>query len=189
MSSYLFGKSKRPTSHSTTAANHSLKVYLPVILKLKTHGFSQLLFLQNYPCTNIFHWWSFFSFFFQFALLFRKINVYVQNIIHHALKAEVIQEMIAGKIRSLPQRHSHTHTVHKHMCRNTPQIQGTSSHSLPWLCQVHRGENSQGFIKEFLTDKVKSQTFPKKKVLMVTSWYIDIYHDYHTHTQQYGTDA
>ncbi len=109
-------------------------------------GFSQLLFLQNYPCTNIFLWWRFFIFF-QFALLFRKINVYVQNIIHHALKAEVIQEMIAGKIRSLPQRHTHTHThkLYTNTCVWTHHNPGTSSHSLPWLCQVHRGENSQGF--------------------------------------------
>lgn len=38
------------------------------------------------------------AFFFSFFAWFRKINVYVHNTIHHRLKAEVIQEMIAGKI-------------------------------------------------------------------------------------------
>lgn len=35
---------------------------------------------------------------FFFFAWFRKINVYERNTIHHRLKAEVIQEMIAGKI-------------------------------------------------------------------------------------------
>lgn len=48
----------------------------------------------NYPCTNTLFLGSFFFFFARF----RKINVYEPNTIHHRLKAEVIQEMIAGKI-------------------------------------------------------------------------------------------
>ncbi len=100
-------------------------------------------------------------FIFFFALLFRKINVYVQNIIHHALKAEVIQEMIAGKIRSP----LNTHTPYTNSCVWTHHNPGTSSHSLPWLCQVTEEKTLKVSVKEILTDKVKSQTFSKKKVL------------------------
>ena len=49
-----------------------------------------------------------------FFAWFRKINVYERNTIHHRLKAEVIQEMIAGKIGfSSMYTHTHTHT-HTH---------------------------------------------------------------------------
>lgn len=56
--------------------------------------------LWNYPCTNMLFLGVklFFSFFFFFARS-RKINVHKPNTIHHRLKAEVIQEMIAGEIQ------------------------------------------------------------------------------------------
>lgn len=54
--------------------------------------------LWNYPCANM----LFLGVKLFFFTWFRKINVYEPNTIHHRLKAEVIQEMIAGKI--------HTHT-------------------------------------------------------------------------------
>lgn len=125
---------------------------------------------------------KFFSSFSRFALLFRKINVYVQNIIHHTLKAEVIQEMIAGTIRSLPQTHSHTHTLYTNTCVWTHHKSRELPHT-PCLDFVKRTEEKtlKVSVKEFLTDKVKSQTFLKKipwryhGVVMVTSWYIDVY--------------
>lgn len=70
--------------------------------------FTKLPLYQYIPPVKIF--------FFVFALLFGKINVYVRNIIHHTVKAEVIQEMIAGKIRSVPHRDTHTHRIRKHTC-------------------------------------------------------------------------
>lgn len=50
--------------------------------------------LWNYPCTNT----LFLGVKLLFFAWFRKINVYEPNTIHHRLKVEVIQEMIAGKI-------------------------------------------------------------------------------------------
>ena len=56
------------------------------------------------------------AFFFFFAW-FRKINVYERNTIHHRLKAEVIQEMIAGKIGFCSMyTHTLTHTHRGSVC-------------------------------------------------------------------------
>lgn len=61
--------------------------------------------LWNYPCTNML-----FLGVKLFFAMFRKINVYKPNTIHHRLKAEVIQEMIAGKIGFFAMyTHKHTH--------------------------------------------------------------------------------
>lgn len=54
-------------------------------------------------------------FFFFFFAWFRKINVYERNTIHHRLKAEVIQEMIAGKI-GFSFMYTHIHTVEEKEC-------------------------------------------------------------------------
>ncbi len=133
-------------------------------------------------------------FFFQFALLFRKINVYVQNIIHHALKAEVIQEMIAGKIRSSTTE-THTHHTHTHTnCTQTHVYEHTTIQELPHtpcldFAKCTEEKTLKVSVKEILTDKVKSQTFSKKKVLwqyygnIIVLWYT--YHDTERLPQQH----
>lgn len=60
----------------------------------------------------LFLWVKLFFFFFAW---FRKINVYERNTIHHRLKAEVIQEMIAGKI-GFSFMYTHIHTVEEKEC-------------------------------------------------------------------------